>query len=328
MEAFLADHRDFTERVLERGRGALGGVSVSDWLESEVEVIARFGRRRSHIELNPRLRSELHVTHIERPEYRELPARGKARGEWSGSIGVSERGHRVAVIRANGLAQIRSLEAHEFGHAIVQRHSRFWHAVGRGSQLVDRSIERLVDDAARLLLLPPSLLGDLLKVSAAEASGEAERSRLWGMLPSIARAAILPPRWVATRMASILIEREAILFCYTIPRQRSLFGETEFRRDSSGRVRISIPWMMAYRRHPDPAQRYVFADRVGEPRKVVMAGELLSQAGGGPEDELSETLVRKLAGNRGWPLVKGAKRIQRIGSAMLDDKEAHFVLCA
>lgn len=107
MEFLRAEHRDFTERVLEVGRRALGGIEVWAWLESQAERVSELGRRRSHIALSPRLRRELNITAIERPEYDELGAHGKP-GRWSGSIGLSDSGNRVSVIRANGLAHIRS----------------------------------------------------------------------------------------------------------------------------------------------------------------------------------------------------------------------------
>jgi hypothetical protein len=327
MNSLLAEHEDFTERVLVAGRRGLGGNEVWSWLERQAEIVASRGRRRCHIAFNPTLRSELRITEVRRSEYAELGKYGKPEG-WTGSAGGSDRGHKVAVIRANGLEHIRSLEAHEFGHILLQRDPHFWRAITRKALPADKCIERLGDDAGQLLLLPPSLLEELMEFPATRELDADLRLKAWRILPSISRAAIAPFRCVASRMASILIERRAMLFCYVLPTQPSLFDS----RDADGRVEdrttVSIPWTMVYRRHPEAAHRYMFSDRIGASRKVILSGDHLAQAAEKDAGPIHPDLVRRLAGKYGWSLLNGDERLDRVASVVAGARELHFVLCA
>lgn len=192
--------------------------------------------------------------------------------------------------------------------------------------MVDGGVERLTDDAGRLLLLPPSLLETLLEHSRDRSFSGDQLLEKWNMLPALSRKAIAPFRLVASRLASTLVERRAFVFCYAIPRQASLFGGSAIHSDGTGRVAVGIPWLMAYHRHPDAHHQYVFADRIGNPRKIILSGDLLRTASEGLTGPIDVGLMQKLAGKHGWSLLDGVERFWRIGTAMADDREFHFVL--
>ncbi len=327
MNSLLAEHRDFTERVLVAGRRGLGGSEVWSWLEKQAEVIASRGRQRSHIAFNQSLRSELGITEIGRPEYAELGKYGKPEG-WTGSVGASGHGHKVSVIRANGLEHIRALEAHEFGHVLLQRDPYFWRVIARNAPPADKCIERLGDDAGQLLLLPPSLLQELMDIPSTGGLDADLRLKAWRALPAISQAAMAPFRCVVSRMASVLVERSAIIFCYALPTQPSLFDSRDGAAGKDHRITVNVPWIMAYQRHPEPAHRYMFSDRVGVLRKVILSGDHLAEAVEKEAGQISAGLVQRLAGKYGWSLLHGDERFHRVASVVASSRELHFVLCA
>lgn len=320
----------FEAGVLRPLRSALGGAKPRDWLESEAERYAQLGKSGCYVELNSRLREALGVKHIVRPEYVATSVSvGGAMPPQTGSIFLTDGGHRVSVLRAGGTADIRALEAHEFGHALLFSDQRVWQAITRRGLLVDPNAERLADDAGYALVLPQSILLECLAITDFKGEALPGRDHLWARLPKISRLAALPYRLVATRIASLLVEADAALICYAVPRQHDLFDRAL--RDEAGieRVPVTVSWIMRYSwlESAHSNQEYFLSDNVAASRRTLLSGTELALLDNADFVDLTESVVKRLVGEENWRRICGFGRFTRVAASAYDDKVRHFVLC-
>jgi hypothetical protein len=320
----------FGESILAPIRSALGGTDLRAWIEREAERYAELGRSGSCIELNSRLREALRIKDVVRHEYAgadSAPLHPQVRQ--TGSIFLTDGGHRVSVLRAGGTAHIRALEAHEFGHALLFSDQRVWRLLSRRGLLVDPAAERLADDAGRALVLPQSLLLECLGKAGAAVGSLAGQHHLWKHLPRITRLTILPYRIVATRLAPLLLEGDAALLCYTLPRQWGLFESPAKVEGGSERLSVEVRWIMRYSwfSPPNRGREYFFADAVAVSRRTLIEGEVLELADEPDLRDLPPAAVQRIVGEENWGRISAFQKFTRVAMSAYDEKVRHFILC-
>ncbi|MGV8841079.1 MAG: hypothetical protein ACWA6X_12340 [Bauldia sp.] len=245
--------RDFSERIIKPLRAALDGRSIFAWIEGEAERLSRGNRRRAYVSFTDDYRRNLNVLH----SYWEA-AQGSP-GSWTASIKMDGSGHTMRV-RPVGAANVRALEAHEFGHALLFSHPKIWKTLQSRTSLVDKAVERLVDDIARALLLPGSLLADFgIDDNFLKYTDIDDQAGKWEIVSFLCDNALVPYRLAISRLAWFAVKGNAAVVSLSL--QENAQGSL-FETGISTPV-VSTDWIMIYSETSIEGERYVFSDRVG-----------------------------------------------------------------
>jgi hypothetical protein len=112
---------------------------------------------------------------------------------------------------------------------MLYNHRALWDRISRRKLIVDPSQERLVDDIARSLLAPKSMLEAVLMSRGHSKCDNYSLEAFSDMFEEAVRTANIPIRLVLARILQFSTDMTSALIYLTIPLQRELFAPAEVR---------------------------------------------------------------------------------------------------
>lgn len=196
---------------------------------------------------------------------------------FSAGIRLKEEGHQLSVLRVSGPDR-RALIAHELGHAMLYNHRALWDRISRRKLIVDPSQERLVDDIARSLLAPKSMLDEVLIKKGYPKGEDYSLAAFSDMFEEAVRTASVPIRLVLARILQFGTDATNAFIYLTVPLQRELFAPVEVRAQRLPQTKWIIKHQLLQDSRSETFYPFVDFEKVGKELTKIVVDQIASSA--------------------------------------------------
>jgi hypothetical protein len=311
-------YQDFARSILQPASEILNGCSLLGWAEDRADELASFGRRVFYIELSGPYLSALGIEKFTRT-WNEA-TRGPV-----ASISLSPSGHKLRLARARQLENDRALIAHELGHALLYSNGDIWRLLSHRGLSSDPYVERLADDIGRILLMPRSLLRDLVPPTLGQSPYSSTLGAIMRYAHTASTSAKVPLRIAFSRFLQAFSTKPASLVCiaskFANKGQLELFRYGAERKSHSSRrtpdnadTATVVRWIVHFKPHNELGAHlnYPFVDGVRIYRTKQISADEASLIHQCPSCDVPLKILERILEPSHWSTLRHYRTVSKV----------------